>query len=153
LSTPLSAISDFVRFADTRPDIHMVYGARVKLLGRVVQRRALRHYFGRVLATAISVVLRLGVYDTQCGAKLFRLGPATRGLFERPFLSRWLFDVEILARWIQASKRGEVAPVRSVVYEYPLEQWIHRSGSKLRATDALGALVDLVRIGQTYLWR
>ena len=95
LATPLGVVLDFRRLLAERPDLEMVFGARVLLLGRNIQRNALRHYLGRVGATAISSFLRLAVYDTQCGAKLFRATPEMRACFEEPFVSRWLFDVEI----------------------------------------------------------
>ena len=98
LATPLEAIPEMAAIAQARPELAMVFGARVKLLGRFVERRASRHYLGRVFATVVSTVLRLPIYDTQCGAKIFRVTPEARELFEAPFCSRWVFDVEIIAR-------------------------------------------------------
>ena len=105
LATPLRAIPQFVDLAESRPDLEMIMGSRVKLLGRNIERRRSRHYLGRVFATAVSTILGLDVYDTQCGAKLFRATPFIGALFQQPFLSRWIFDVEIIARLIQAQAR------------------------------------------------
>jgi glycosyltransferase involved in cell wall biosynthesis len=51
LATPLTAIDEFLEVLDTNRDIDIVMGARVKLLGRHVERHAIRHYFGRIYAT------------------------------------------------------------------------------------------------------
>lgn len=152
LSTPLEAIAGFVDFAERHPHVEMLLGSRVRLLGRRIERQAIRHYMGRVVATAISVVLSLGVYDTQCGAKLFRVDDPVRGLFSTPFLTRWLFDVEILARWIQASRRQGGRPVEDVACEIPLLEWSHVGGGKVTPLDFFRAGLDLVRIGRAYLW-
>ena len=88
LETPLEAIPALCELLDARPDLEIVFGARVRLLGRAIARSALRHYLGRMFATAASMVLGLAVYDTQCGAKLFRASPAIRALFQEPFLTR-----------------------------------------------------------------
>ena len=150
LATPLGVVLDFRRLLAERPELEMVFGARVQLLGRNIERNALRHYIGRVGATAISLCLRLAVYDTQCGAKLFRATREMRACFEEPFVSRWLFDVEILARRIHAAG-GSAAELQGRIYEYPLMEWVDVGGSKLRTLDYLRAALDLVRISRRYL--
>src|SRR5215212_22879 len=109
LATQLEELPSYLNVFRTRREVDMVFGARVRLLGRSISRRPTRHYVGRVGATLISSSLGLAVYDTQCGAKLFRNGDEMRELFATPFLSRWLFDVEIIARYIQQRGRDRTA--------------------------------------------
>jgi hypothetical protein len=106
-----------------------------------------------VFATAASLVLRLPVYDTQCGAKLFRATPAMRAAFVEPFLSRWLFDVEILARLIRdARDRGAAAAdVEASLCELPLQQWHDVAGSRVRPRDFVKAVYELGQIHWRYL--
>jgi len=143
LATPLSAVSRFVGALDGRPELVAVIGARVKLLGTVIDRSAVRHYLGRVFATAASVVLRLAVYDTQCGAKLFRAGPLLRAAFGAPFRSRWAFDVELLARLNEAALRAGSRPAGDTVIELALDEWRDVGGSKLAAHAMARAALDL----------
>ena len=151
LATPLETISTFCELLDTRSDIEMVLGARVRLLGRLVARSPVRHYPGRLFATAASLALGLGVYDTQCGAKLFRASPAIRSLFQGPFLTRWLFDIEIIARLIQARRETKLPQAEDIIYEYPLKEWHDVPGSKVKARDFAGAFIGLTRIYWRYL--
>jgi glycosyltransferase involved in cell wall biosynthesis len=148
LATPLNAIPQFMCVFAERPDLDMVFGSRVKLLGRKVHRKAARHYLGRVFATVVSTMLRLPIYDTQCGAKLFRVRPSTRDLFAEPFHTRWVFDVELLARYIRQIGSPELAATR--IYEYPLHAWEDIGGSKVKGTDFLIALRDIARIYWNY---
>jgi glycosyltransferase involved in cell wall biosynthesis len=149
LATPLDDIAEFLRVLKTRPEIDMVIGSRVKLLGRRVERHAMRHYLGRVFATAASVVLRMAVYDTQCGAKIFRAVPATTGLFDEPFCSRWVFDVELFARYIRNLGSSSAAAAR--IYEFPLMVWRDVAGSKVKASDFFVSFRDIVRIYWKYM--
>jgi glycosyltransferase involved in cell wall biosynthesis len=150
LATPLDAVIPLADILEQMPAIEMVFGARVKLLGREVERRAIRHYPGRIFATVVSTVLRMSIYDTQCGAKIFRVAPHTRTIFAEPFLSKWVFDVEILARYMSLLKRTP-AQVAATIYEYPLEKWTDVAGSKLHPGDFFAAFVDVWRIYRKYL--
>ena len=150
LATPLAAIDEFIDVAESRPDLELIIGSRVKLLGRNVERRPMRHYLGRFFATAVSIVLGLAVYDTQCGAKLFRVSPTIRALFERPFLSRWIFDVEILARLIQARRGMPLRRTEQAILELPLQVWRDIPGSKVTFHDFARAAWELYRIYNRY---
>jgi glycosyltransferase involved in cell wall biosynthesis len=147
LATPLSELADFLAVFRARPEIEMVFAARVRLLGRSISRNPARHYFGRVGATLISSSLGLAVYDTQCGAKLFRVSERMQEIFATPFLSRWIFDVEIIARLVR--QRGRDAAARAI-YELPIKVWHDVKGSKVRSTDFLRALKDLWKIRRAY---
>ncbi|HEY5656987.1 MAG TPA: glycosyltransferase [Myxococcota bacterium] len=154
LATPLEEIPSLMRALDEDPKCEMVFGARVQLLGRHIERSKLRHYVGRVFATLASEMLGLRVYDTQCGAKLFRVGELTRQLFGEPFVSNWAFDVEIVARRLRAERTdaGRALPATAdVITELPLRQWTDVPGSKVRPSDFLRAIGELWRIRRRYL--
>ncbi|MHC4447559.1 MAG: glycosyltransferase [Planctomycetota bacterium] len=151
LATPLEAIDEFLELLDARPDLEMVFGSRVNLLGRQVHRNLMRHYVGRVFATAVNVALRLPIYDTQCGAKMFRVSDEMVQVFREPFLSKWIFDVEIIARLIR-SRRGTDRPsVRNIICEHPLQVWRDVKGSKIRLRDFAIVALDLTRIWFRYM--
>ena len=148
LATPLRAVDDFLAVLRTRPTVECVLGARVLLMGRDIRRRATRHYLGRVFATAVSHALDLPVYDTQCGAKVWRVTPGTASLFAAPFRSAWIFDVEMIARYLRLPVPPDEPPRRDRLYELALAEWHDRPGSKLRWYDFARAVVDLA-----YIWR
>lgn len=148
LSTPLAAIDDFLEVLRGRPDIEFVLGSRVMLMGRDIKRKAARHYCGRVFATAAAVALDLPVYDTQCGAKILRVTTATAKLFAAPFRSEWVFDVELIARYLRLPVPVGEPARRDRLYELALDTWHDRPGSKLRWSDFVRAVIDI-----GYIWR
>src|ERR1700730_4147538 len=144
LATPLQTISEFVDVLDIHDDVDFILGARVSLLGRHIERKASRHYLGRAFATAASLTLALPVYDTQCGAKMLRVFPGARQLFERPFGSRWIFDVELIARYLMRVKDA------SGLYEYVLPEWRDVGESNVKSTDFLRAIGEMSQIYREY---
>jgi dolichyl-phosphate beta-glucosyltransferase len=146
LSTPLDEVIYFLEVLTNNDNIFLVMGSRVKLLGRSIRRSGLRHILGRLSATLISFTLELEVYDTQCGAKLFRVNDLTKDIFSRPFQSTWLFDVELIARIIKANSD---TPDR-LIYEFPLKEWTDIAGSKIRLSHYFKSLVELIRIRRSY---
>src|SRR5690606_25184869 len=119
----------------------------------MIERHAWRHYLGRVFATATSIALRLPVYDTQCGAKLFRVSDRLAELFRSPFIARWIFDVELIARMIRQRRSRGLPDAGTAIYECPLRGWRDVPGSKLKPRDFARGAVGLASIYWTYLRR
>ena len=144
LATPLPEIKRLCAVL-SQPGCVLVMGSRVVLLGRRIERSCVRHCLGRCFATCASIVLDLPVYDTQCGAKLFRRVPGLEDIFERPFASRWIFDVEMLAR---IKLRGGLGsrPFPEGIEEMPLNEWKEVGRSKVRPLDYIRSLAEMLTI-------
>jgi glycosyltransferase involved in cell wall biosynthesis len=144
LSTPFSELTRLLDVAEQR-GTSVVMGSRVALLGTHIERSRVRHYLGRVFATAASLLLELPVYDTQCGAKFLRTGDALRAALGAPFHSAWAFDVELLGRLLIGGPGVEPLGVDEFL-EVPLQRWCDVRGSRMRPLDMLHAGLDLAII-------
>lgn len=123
-----------------------VFGSRMKKMGSNIDRSVKRHIIGRFFATLISASINLPFYDTQCGAKVFK-PDFLDGIIENPFLTKWLFDVEILTRLKQKiGKKG----VNSFVLEKPLDSWTEMGDSKITKLDIIRIPIDLLKIRKHY---
>ena len=146
LATPLEELKRLHSIISKNNNWQLIFGSRFKRLGVKINRKIYRHYFGRIIATFISMILKLPIYDTQCGAKIFRKELATK-LFQSEFISRWLFDVEIFARIIK--QKGREA-IYDIAFEEPLQQWIEVGGSKINFRDMIKVPIELLRIKRKY---
>lgn len=148
LATPLDEVDSFVRVFNQAPEIEIVVGTRLPLLGHQVQRNPKRSLLGRCFAWAASFTLGIRLQDTQCGAKMFRNSRVLAAVLLGRFQSRWIFDVELLARWRQLQSHG-AAELNGCLYEMPLHAWYEVKGSKLKITDFLKAPLELWNIWWT----
>ena len=98
-----------------------------------------------MFATAASLTLGIPVYDTQCGAKVFRTNPSVAAVFAEPFRSTWIFDVELLARYLELPAEGG-PPRRQRIYELTVPAWHDIPGSRVRPTDFARSLFELAAI-------
>jgi len=123
-----------------------VFGSRILKTDNRIERKWHRFFIGRVIATVISKMLGISVYDTQCGCKVFdrKLVPIA---FEAPFSSRWLFDVEIFFRLINALGRKKMV---AQAKEVPLEQWIDTEDSRVKISYMFQLWLDLAIIYRRY---
>jgi dolichyl-phosphate beta-glucosyltransferase len=120
----------------------VLMGSRIMHAGVHIVRNPVRHYAGRVFATVASVLLRSPFYDTQCGAKLFRHTGLLRAALGAPFRSRWVFDVELIAR-LMLGVDGHRPLAFADFREVPLKQWTDVAGSKLTVSALARVGFDL----------
>ena len=123
-----------------------VFGSRIKKLDNNIQRKVHRFIIGRVIATFISKMLRLPIYDSQCGCKIFSREWATL-IFSEAFLTRWLFDVEIFYRLINHFGRNKI---QTKILEVPLSAWIDSENSKVSLFYGIKVWFDLLKIYRHY---
>lgn len=145
LATPLYEIDNFIQNMN-RADFDIVTGLRLMRLGSGVNRKKSRHLLGRCFATVVSFMLNLPVYDTQCGSKLYK-SKVVKELFSEPFVTKWLFDVELLSRYKKEHGTDETC---KNIYEYPLLEWVDVGGSQLKPKDFFKAPLELVKIYRKY---
>lgn len=123
-----------------------VFGSRMKKMGSNIDRSLKRHLIGRFFATLISASIDMAFYDTQCGAKVFR-PEVLEGIIEKEFLTKWLFDVEILIRLKQKLGKEKIG---SLILEKPLDAWTEMGDSKITKSDIVRIPLDLLRIRRHY---
>jgi glycosyltransferase involved in cell wall biosynthesis len=140
MATPLSEVNAFLAYAAISGDqVEGVFGSRIYKLGSTIVRSYRRHLLGRGFATLAALLLRVDCYDSQCGAKLFRTALVDKA-FREPFISRWIFDLEILLR-LQGHR----------LIEYPVRHWVDVRGSKVKIVRrAVPTFVELIRMRRRY---
>lgn len=111
-------------------------GCRLKCLGIPVDRKVSRHAIGRVFATLVSSLFGIPVYDSQCGAKVFKASLLTPELLDLCDDDRWLFDTQlVISLWSRGAR----------IRECPVA-WHDVPGSKVSLlTDPPRMLAGLLR--------
>jgi hypothetical protein len=142
LATPLSQVNLLLDGLIKKQSAILVMGSRVKRLGSFIIRKPMRHYLGRIFATCVSIVLNIPVYDSQCGAKIFQ-AYAIKDIFKEPFISKWIFDVEVLMRIKKLYGRENI---NQYVLEVPLEEWQEIGNSKIGLNGFIKAPAELMKI-------
>ena len=144
LSVPLEEINGFLIEIEKNKNIKIFMGMRIARLGANIERTMGRHILGRIFATVVSIMLRETVYDTQCGIKIIRSSVVTQ-LFKDKFISKWLFDVELIMRLKIIYPEYD-----DLIFEHPLRKWTEVAGSKLKISNFLYAPIQLFIIWIKY---
>lgn len=130
-STPIAQVSKLLPYIDK---YEVVFGSRHCPEGRVLIPQALhRIWLSRMSNLLIKWIAVPGIYDTQCGFKLFQKVPAQK-IFSRVTINRFGFDFEALAIAQHLGYRFKEVGI----------DWYNDGASKVRAgRDALRTLRDL----------
>ncbi len=142
LATPLNEIEHFLSFLRSGKGYKFALGSRIRRLGSNIERTLIRHIFGRIFATFASLILNLPVYDTQCGAKIIDRKVA-EDIFRKPLISKWLFDIELIAR-----VKIKYSP--EILVEVPLNKWAEIGDTKIKFRDIIKFPLELIKIRRKY---
>ena len=145
LSTDFLDFNDLVKTIETS-DFKIVSGSRISRMGANITKESARKIISLTINLIIQKILGMPFKDTQCGAKIMdrEIIPF---VFDKPFITRWLFDVEIFMRMRKYYGKPQV---QSLICEQPLKRWIHADGSKLSMKDSVKIVGQLVKIAYTY---
>lgn len=133
-STPIEQIEKLLPNIEQYP---VVFGSRHCPEGKILIPQSLhRVWLSRMSNLLIRWLAVPGIYDTQCGFKLFQREPA-REIFERVTIDRFGFDFEALA----------IARYLGYSFKEVGVDWYNDGDSKVRAgRDAIRTLWDLFKV-------
>ncbi len=141
LAVEFKEFPDFLKIFDDIKEVNTVIGTRTRLAGRKIDRNLSKYIQQRIIAKMGNVLFAPPVFDTQCGAKMFKAKVVKQAIKE-PFLANWLFDQELLTR---ISKLKESIG-KNWLFEFPVKSWIEYGGSHRKPSDYLKSLQDFFKI-------
>ncbi len=116
-----------------------IWSSRVQLSGRNIRRNNNRHYIGRIVSSVISFNRIYIAYDTQSGFKIFRNSLNLDSALDKPFITRWFFDIEFFARLSKIHSEYKI-------YEEPLNYWEDIEGSKINRKQWVLIFFDILKV-------
>ena len=119
-AVPAAEVTRLIHQALQRGEPVSLFASRVKMLGKTVQRSALRHCTGRLFASFVGYYINPNIYDSQCGLKLLP-GAHFQRIDKYLLGNRFAFDVELLAAASSHALKVEEAPI----------DWMDVAGSKV----------------------
>ncbi|MDF4202539.1 glycosyltransferase [Maribacter sp. SA7] len=145
LSTDFRDFDDLVKTIETS-DFKIVSGSRIARMGANITKESARKVISMTINLIIQTILGMPFKDTQCGAKVMDREIASK-MFNKKFVTKWLFDVELFMRMKKYFGKAEV---KNMICEQPLKRWIHADGSKLSMKDSVKIVGQLAQIAVHY---
>ncbi len=145
LSTDFRDFDDLVKTIG-KSDFKIVSGSRIARMGANITKESARKIISKSINLIIQTILGMPFKDTQCGAKIMDKEIASL-VFEKKFITKWLFDVEIFMRMRKYYGKREA---KRLICEQPLQRWIHMEDSKLSMKDSVKIIGQLGQIALKY---
>jgi glycosyltransferase involved in cell wall biosynthesis len=134
------------KYKEQYPQFAAIVGSRIQRLGARINRDDNRSLLSSVVKKFIHVILKTKFQDTQCGAKIFHRS-LVPSLFNKAFLTPWLFDVEIFLR---LQKKFGNSTLQKGVLEFPLMHWTEVGDSRLKLKDSIKIPMQLLKLYYQY---
>lgn len=145
LSTNFHDFDDLVQTI-SNSKFQIVGGSRIDRMGANITKAGSRAIISKTINLIIRKILGMTFQDTQCGAKVMTREVAEQ-LFQKKFLTSWLFDVEIFLRM---KKYYGADKAQELICEQPLKRWVHEDGSNLSFKDSIKIIGQLAQISFVY---
>ena len=145
LSTDFRDFDDLVKTLENS-EFKIVSGSRISRMGADITKESARKIISITINMIIQKILGMPFKDTQCGAKIMDRDIVTN-MFQKKFVTKWLFDVEIFMRMRRYYGKEEA---KRLICEQPLKRWIHADGSKLSMKDSVKIVGQLAQIAYRY---
>lgn len=137
LSTPIEELDRFFELVKKDSQTAIVIGSRAMSDSNLAKRQPFyREFMGRIFNVCVQMLVLPGIYDTQCGFKLFSQA-AAECVFPQQQLKGYAFDCELL----MLARRDGFA-----IVECPVT-WINDGASKVNpVVDSIKMLIDLWKL-------
>lgn len=145
LSTDFRDFDELVQTIENS-EFKIVSGSRISRMGADITKESARKIISMTINLIIQKILGMPFKDTQCGAKIMDR-EIVSNMFNKKFITRWLFDVEIFMRMRKFYGKENV---QQLICEQPLKRWIHADGSKLSMKDSVKIVGQLAQIAMHY---
>ena len=146
LATTFDEWLDMAKYKEKYPQFGAIVGSRIQRMGANIKRDDNRSLLSSIVKKFIKVILKTQFQDTQCGAKIFQRN-LVPFFFDKPFMTPWLFDVEIFLR---LQKKFGKTTLQKGVIEFPLMNWTEVGDSKLKFKDSIKIPLQLLKLYVTY---
>tara|TARA_A100000164_G_scaffold381832_1_gene435821 strand:- start:18194 stop:18769 length:576 start_codon:yes stop_codon:yes gene_type:complete len=129
-----------------KDEVEFCFYSRINDGSNEIKSKFHRKIIGKFIRTIINKLFPIDYYDTQCGCKIFSKELASQ-LFQKKFISKWLFDIEIFCRLFSIFDKKQY---NIKVLEKTVIKWIDGGNSKVKFSYFFKMWVDFYKIYQEY---